>query len=212
MSLITSICYRSIDLQSMEALLALLFWLTHSKFHRSIHSRYDAKLLAIHGQSWLTWWLQCCVSRWGRSWAKVEAIGSQWRIGAVIPSMFESSLGDPKIHIYSQLHEKIQTVSFLFIARPAKVRWTTALDVSLRAIFCVPFGRGMACGGRTATCQPFWLLAKVYLFNLEIAEHYTSRIWGSRAVFSVGMCLFNLFDKVAHVATRSLWNDVTQSQ
>ena len=36
MSLITSICYRSIDLQSMEALLALLFWLTHSKFHRSI--------------------------------------------------------------------------------------------------------------------------------------------------------------------------------
>ena len=36
MSLITSICYRSIDLHSMEALLALLFWLTHSKFHRSI--------------------------------------------------------------------------------------------------------------------------------------------------------------------------------
>ena len=36
MSLITSICYRSIDLHSMEGLLALLFWLTHSKFHRSI--------------------------------------------------------------------------------------------------------------------------------------------------------------------------------
>ena len=99
----------------MEGLLALLFWLTHSKFHRSIFKFWRENI-----DSQPLWRKTSCNPRpvlanlvaavlrvkVGKNWAKVDAIGSQWRIGAVVPSMFESSLADPKIHIYSQLHEK----------------------------------------------------------------------------------------------------------
>ena len=143
-----------------------------SHFDGTTDSHLDGTFPAIHGQSWLslTWWLQCCFTRWGKVGQRWRHAGPNGAFLLLYHPFLDLVWGTQEFKLIPSCMKQYRQSVFCSKSAGLRSLEPPRSDVSLRAIFPVLFGHGMACACVSATCHFFCTIS--FYCTTKMARHY----------------------------------------